>query len=83
MPGPFQSRVAARFIAILGLVGLCAEGAMAQSAPQLLLATLGPTDMVAEAAPAPTSLKSSGLALAKRASETRLPNYFGTFFDWL
>jgi rare lipoprotein A len=81
MPGPFQSRVAARFIAILCLVGLCAEGAMAQSAPQLLLATRRPTDMVAEVAPAPTSLKPSGFALAKRASETRLPNYFGAFFD--
>jgi rare lipoprotein A len=31
--------------------------------------------MVAEVAPAPTSLKSSGLALANRASETRIPNY--------
>ena len=79
MLGPFQSRVAAWFIAILGLAGLCAEGAMAQSAPQLLLATLGPTDIVAEVAPAPTSLKSSGLVFAIRASETRLPNYFGIF----
>ena len=79
MLGPFQSRVAAWFIAILGLAGLCAEGAMAQSAPQLLLATLGPTDIVAEVAPAPTSLKSSELVLAIRASETRLLNYFGIF----
>ena len=79
MPGPFQSRVAAWFIAILGLAGLCAEGAMAQSAPQLLLATLGPTDIVAEVAPAPTSLKSSELVFAIRASETRLLNYFGIF----
>ena len=79
MLGPFQSRVAAWFIAILGLAGLCAEGAMAQSAPQLLLATLGPTDIVAEVAPAPTSLKSSELVFAIRASETRLLNYFGIF----
>ena len=76
MPGPFQSRVAAWFIAILGLGGLCAERAMAQSAPQLLLATLDPTDIVAKFAPQP---KSSGLAFAIRASETRLPNYFGIF----
>ena len=76
MPGPFQSRVAAWFIAILGLV--CADRAMAQSAPQLLLATLDPTAIVAKFAPA----KSSGLAFTIRASETHLPNYFGTFFDW-
>ena len=79
MPGPFQSRVAAWFIAILGLGGLCAEGAMAQSAPQLLLATLGPTDTVAEVAPAPTGLKSSVLVFAISTSETRLLNYFGIF----
>jgi rare lipoprotein A len=31
VPIPFQLRIAARLIAILGLLGLCAEGAMAQS----------------------------------------------------
>ena len=80
MPGLFRSRVAMRLIAILALVGLCAEGAMAQSAPQVLVATLGPTDMVAEPAPEATSVESSGLALSSAASETRLPKYFGTFF---
>jgi len=34
VPFPSQLRIAARLIAILGLVGLCAEGAIAQSAPQ-------------------------------------------------
>ena len=82
MPGPFRSRVAAWFIAILGLGGVWAEGAMAQPGPQLLRATLSPTDLVAKVAPAPTSLKSFGLALGNRASETLLPDYFGTFFDW-
>ena len=82
MPGPFRSRVAAWFIATLGLGGVWAEGAMAQPHPQLLRATLGPTDLVAEVAPAPTSLKSFALALGNRASETLLPDYFGTFFNW-
>ena len=80
MPGPFQSRVATRFIAILCLVWLCAEGATAQSAPQVLVATLGPTDMVAEPAPVATSVELSGLAVSSSGSETRLPKYFGTFF---
>ena len=55
---------------------------MAQPGPQLLLATLSPTDLVAEVVPTPTSLKSFALALGNRASETLLPDYFGTFFDW-
>src|SRR5450759_1056701 len=65
MPGLLQSRVAARLIAILTLVGLCAEGTRAQYAPQLLVATLGPSDLVAQPAPAATRLESSGLAAAK------------------
>jgi peptidoglycan lytic transglycosylase len=80
MPGPFQSRVATRFIAILCLAGLCAKGAMAQSAPQVLVATLGPTDMVAEPTPVATSVESSGLAVSSAGLETRLPKYFETFF---
>jgi hypothetical protein len=55
--GLFQFPVAARFIALLSLVGLCADGAMAQSAPQLLLGTLDPTDIAAEPVPAHTNLK--------------------------
>ena len=57
MRGLFQFPVAARFIALLGLVGLCADGAMAQSAPQLLLATLDPTHIAAEPVPAHTRFK--------------------------
>jgi rare lipoprotein A len=79
MPGLLQSRVAARLIAILTLVGLCAEGTRAQSAPQLLVATLGPSDMVAQPAPAATRVESSELALSNAASQTRLLKY-GTFF---
>ncbi|MGA9563191.1 MAG: hypothetical protein WBR32_19310, partial [Pseudolabrys sp.] len=62
MSGPFRSRVAAWFIAILSLGGVWAEGAMAQPGPQSLRATLGPTDLVAKVAPTPTSLKSFALA---------------------
>jgi rare lipoprotein A len=58
-------RIAARFIAILGLVGFGAEGAMAQSAPQLLLAALGPTEIVAEPTLAPTSREPFELTVAK------------------
>jgi peptidoglycan lytic transglycosylase len=63
--GLFQFPVAARFIALLGLVGLCADGAMAQSAPQLLLGTLDPTDIAAEPVPAHTNLKLFERALTK------------------
>jgi peptidoglycan lytic transglycosylase len=63
--GLFQFPVAARFIALLGLVGLCADGAMAQSAPQLLLAALDPTHIAAEPVPAHTNLKLFARALAK------------------
>jgi rare lipoprotein A len=78
MPALFQSRDATPLIAILALVGLCAEGAMAQSAPQALVATLGPTGMEAEPALVATSVEFSGLALSSTASE-RLTKYFGTF----
>ena len=74
MRGLFRFPDAVRFIAILGLVGLGADRAMAQSAPQLLFAKLGSTGMVPESVPAPTSLESSGHALANRSAETRLPS---------
>ena len=38
--------------------------------------------LVAKVAPAPTRLKSFALALGNRTSETLLPDYFGTLFDW-
>jgi hypothetical protein len=82
MPGPIQSRVAAWFIATLSLVGLCTEGAVAQSAPQLLLAALGPKEIVAEPALAPTNRVPFGLAVANSLSEAQSPNYFGSFSDW-
>jgi rare lipoprotein A len=63
------------------LVGLCADAAMAQSAPQLAFATLDPTAMGVEVAPAATSLESSILALANRTSETHASNHFRTVFD--
>lgn len=72
MRGLFQFPVAARFIALLGLVGLCADGAMAQSAPQLLLATLDLTHIVAEPVPAHTNLKMFGRALAKLETSRRM-----------
>ena len=58
------------------------KGRWHQPGPQLLLATLSPTGLVAEVAPTPASLKSFALALGNRASETLLPDYFGTFCDW-
>ena len=73
MRGLFQFPIAARFIAILGLVGLGADGAMAQSSPQLLFAKLGSTAMVAGPVPTPTSLEPSGPTLANRSSEKLLP----------
>jgi rare lipoprotein A len=82
VPVPFQLRIAARFIAILGLVGFCAEGAMAQSAPQLLLAALGPTEIVAEPTLAPTSREPFELAVAKSHLETRSLNYLESYFKW-
>jgi rare lipoprotein A len=63
--GLFQFPVVAQFIVLLGLVGLCADGAMAQPAPQLLLATLDPLLIAAEPVPAHTNLKLFGRALAK------------------
>ena len=75
MRGLFQFSVAAWFIAILSLVGLRVDGAMAQSAPQLLFAKLGSTAITAEPVPAPTSLvEPSEYTLANRSSETSLPN---------
>jgi len=76
MPELFRSRAATPLIAILALVGFCGEGAMAQSAPQVLVATLAPTDIMVEPAPAATSVASSGLVLSNKASQTRLPKYF-------
>jgi rare lipoprotein A len=46
VPVPFQLRVVARFIAMLGLLGVCAGGAMAQSAPLLLLAANGDSSAI-------------------------------------
>jgi peptidoglycan lytic transglycosylase len=66
--GLFQFPVATRFIALLGTVGLCADGAMAQSAPQLLFATFDPTHIAAQPVPAHTGLKLFGRALAKLES---------------
>ena len=54
---------------------------MAQSAPQLLLVALGPTETVAEPAPAPTSREPFGLVVANVPLETRSPNYFESYFD--
>jgi rare lipoprotein A len=79
MPELFRSRAATWLIAILALVGLRGEGAMAQSAPQVLVATLAPTDMMVERSPAATSAVSSRIALSNGASQTSLPKYFDTF----
>jgi peptidoglycan lytic transglycosylase len=56
--------VVARLVAILGLVGLCAEGVTAQSAPQLRLAALESTALVTERATAPASRKLYGPTVA-------------------
>ena len=55
---------------------------MAQSAPQLLLAALDPTETVAKPALAPTSREQFGLAIANVPLETRSPNYFESYFAW-
>jgi len=65
-----QFPVAAGFIAIL--VGLCVHGAMAQSAPQLRVATLGATDVAAAPVAAPTNVELFERALAKL--QTLSPN---------
>jgi peptidoglycan lytic transglycosylase len=70
--GLLEFPVAAGFIAILGLVGLCVHGAMAQSAPQLRVATLGATDVAAAPVAAPTNVKLFECALAKL--QTLSPN---------
>jgi hypothetical protein len=75
--GLFRFPVATRFIALLGIVGLCADGAMAQSAPQLLLATFDPTHIAAEPDPAHTGLKLFGRALAKLESLSPDGDFFG------
>jgi peptidoglycan lytic transglycosylase len=80
VPVPFQLRVAARLIATLGLVGFCTEGAMAQSAPQLKLAALTPTEMMAEPALSPCR-KPFSLAITNSLLETQSPNYFGSYVD--
>lgn len=82
MPVPFQLRTAVRFVTILGLVGFCAEGAMAESAPQLLLAALGPTEMVAEPTLAPISRDPFWLPVAKSPLKARSLNYFESYLHW-
>jgi rare lipoprotein A len=83
VPVSFQLRIAARFIvATLGLVGFCAEAAVAQSAPQLLLAAPDPTETVAKPALAPTSREQFGLTVANVPLATRSPNYFESHFSW-
>ncbi len=79
MPELFRSRAATRLIAILALVGFCGEGAMAQSAPQVLVATLAPTYITVEPAPAAKNVASSGLVLSTTPSQTRLQKYFDTY----
>ena len=75
MPASFQLRIAARVIAILGLVAFGADGAIAQTAPQLRLAALGSTETVADAARAP-SLETPQFAVANSPLKTQLPDYF-------
>ena len=81
MPVQFQFCIAAGSIAILGLLGFCAEAAMAQTATQLQLASLGPTEMVAEPTLAPASRGPFGLAIVSVPLEPRSPNYFEGYFD--
>jgi rare lipoprotein A len=48
VPISFQLRIAAQFIAIVGLASFYAEGATAQTAPQLRIAALGSPETAAE-----------------------------------
>src|SRR5262249_54397261 len=70
--GLLQFPATAGFIAILGLVGLCVDGAIAQSVPQLRLAPLGATDIAAAPVPPPTNVRLFERALAKL--QTLSPN---------
>jgi predicted transglutaminase-like cysteine proteinase len=49
-----QLRAVARVLAVLGLVGPCASGAIARSVPELRPATLSPTEIVPQHAAPPT-----------------------------
>jgi predicted transglutaminase-like cysteine proteinase len=59
-----QSRALARLVAVLGLTGLCAGSATAQSTSPLRLAALTPAEQALQEAPAPTGRAPFGLRVA-------------------
>ena len=73
MPTPSQLRAAARLIAILGVVGLCAGAAMARSIPQPQFAALGPMGMEMTAEPTLTPSQGPfGLAVANSGALSKI-----------
>ena len=67
---------------MLGLVGLCAEEAMAEAAPQLVLAALDPTEMVAGPTHALMNREPIALSITKNRLKTQSLNYFESYLRW-